>query len=149
MSSPAAGGLFTGNAGASATSARWSKDVCINAPTRELAHEILTRYCQNVIGQAYNNSYGKPSVEDAVARVRQAADKHRITGHAAALRWTKFHSILDGKHGDAVIFGARNVEQLRQSLDAFEAGPLPEELADAISAVYEVFEDGEEPLFHL
>jgi aflatoxin B1 aldehyde reductase len=84
-----------------------------------------------------------------VATVRRAAEKHGVSGHAAALRWTRFHSQLDGQHGDAVVFGIRTMQQLQQSLDAFEAGPLPDELADAITAVYKSFEGGEEPTFHM
>ncbi len=52
------------------------------------------------------------------------------------LRWTAFHSILDGKYNDGVVFGASNMEQFHNSLDALEAGPLPVELAEAISAIY-------------
>ena len=115
---------------------------------RNIIHDLLTR-SQNIIGKVYSDTYGKPTVEDTVAAVRQAAEKYDVTGHAAALRWTAFHSILDGKYGDAVIFGARNMEQLEQSLDAFEAGRLPAELADAISAVYEAVEGEDEPPFHL
>jgi aflatoxin B1 aldehyde reductase len=109
---------------------------------------LLTR-SQNIIGKVYSDTYGKPTVEDTVVAVRQAAEKYNVTGHAAALRWTAFHSILDGKYGDAVIFGARNMEQLEQSLDAFEAGKLPTELADAIAAVYKAVEGEDEPPFHL
>ncbi|KAH6856398.1 NADP-dependent oxidoreductase domain-containing protein [Chaetomium sp. MPI-CAGE-AT-0009] len=127
--SPGAGGLFSGNAGKSTVSTRWSED--------------------NVVGKRALGFYTRPSTDDAVAAVRRAAEKHGVTGHAAALRWTTFHSMLDGKHGDAVVFGVRTMEQLEQSLDAFEDGPLPDELADAITAVYKSFEGGEEPTFHM
>ncbi|KIX09180.1 uncharacterized protein Z518_00259 [Rhinocladiella mackenziei CBS 650.93] len=122
--SPAAGGLFSSNAG---TGARWSED--------------------NMIGKLYSTVYGHPSVHAAVAKVRDAAEKHNISGHAAALRWTAFHSVLDGMYGDALIFGVSKIEQLHKTLDALEAGPLPADLAEAITAIYTTFEGLEPPYY--
>ncbi|KAL6152028.1 hypothetical protein ACJQWK_04650 [Exserohilum turcicum] len=123
--SPAAGGLFSEH---SETSGRWQKD--------------------NFIGKPYNIMYGKPPVHAAVAMILELAEEHGMNGHAAAIRWTAFHSNLDGKYGDGIIFGVSSVGQLNKTLDALEAGPLPAELADAISEVYEVVE-GAEPPYHL
>jgi len=64
------------------------------------------------------------------------------------MRWTAFHSILDGQHGDGIVFGVSKIEQLHKTLDALEAGPLPTALAEAISAVYATVE-GSEPSYHL
>ncbi|KAK6949395.1 hypothetical protein Daesc_009470 [Daldinia eschscholtzii] len=125
--SPAAGGIFRSNADKYTTS-RWKDD--------------------NQIGALYSTIYGQPAVEEAVNVVRAAAEKHGITGHAAALRWTAFHSVLDGKYGDGVIFGVSNLNQLKQTLDAIDDGPLPAELAEAIDAVWAVV-DGHGPPYHL
>ncbi|GFF45080.1 aflatoxin B1 aldehyde reductase member 3 [Aspergillus lentulus] len=122
--SPAAGGLFSGGAN---TAARWSTD--------------------NPIGKLYTALY-RQTVLQASAVVREVAEKHGISGHAAALRWTAFHSVLDGKYGDGVIFAVSNMEQLHKTLDALEAGPLPAELAEAITAIYATVE-GAEPPYHL
>ncbi|KAI1845891.1 hypothetical protein JX265_011213 [Neoarthrinium moseri] len=123
--SPAAGGFFSDHA---ATAVRWMSD--------------------NMVGKLYSNLYGQAPVQASVAIVRDASEKHGINGHAAALRWTAFHSNLDGEYGDAVIFGVSKMEQLHKTLDALEAGPLPAELADAISSVYATVE-GSEPPYHL
>jgi len=80
--------------------------------------------------------YGKPLVQSSVAAVRAAAQRNGISGHAAAVRWTAYHSALDGKYGDALLFSASSIEQLNSTLDALEAGPLPDDLAEPISAVY-------------
>lgn len=40
------------------------------------------------------------------------------------------------------------MEQLYETLDAIEAGPLPTDLAEAITAVYATVE-GSEPPYHL
>lgn len=76
------------------------------------------------------------------------ANAHGISGHAAALRWVTYHGVLDGKYGDGVVFGVSKLAQLAPSLDSLEAGPLPRDLADAISAVHETL-GGDGPLYHL
>lgn len=84
----------------------------------------------------------------SITQVREAVAKHGISGHAAALRWTAYHSILDGQYGDGVIFAVSKLSQLDSSLDAIEAGPLPEQLAEDISAVFAKM-GGSAPPFHL
>ena len=83
-----------------------------------------------------------------MAAVREAVGKHGISEHTAALRWTVFHGVLEAQYGDGIIFGVSSLEQLHKSLDALEAGPLPAELADAISAIYTAVE-GAGPPYHL
>lgn len=123
--SPAAGGLFSEH---SETSGRWQED--------------------NFIGRPYNIMYRKPPVHAAVATILELAKEHGMNGHASAIRWTAFHSNLDGTYGDGIIFGVSSVGQLNKTLDALEAGPLPPELAEAITEVYEIVE-GAEPLYYL
>ncbi|KAI1102858.1 putative aldo/keto reductase [Jackrogersella minutella] len=123
--SPAAGGLFSGHAD---SSVRWSGS--------------------NHVAKLYSSFYGQPPVQASIATVRDAAAKYGISAHAAALRWTAFHSSLDGKYGDAVIFGVSKMEQFYKTLDALEVGPLPEEVADAITAIWTTVE-GAEPPYHL
>jgi aryl-alcohol dehydrogenase-like predicted oxidoreductase len=100
------------------------------------------------MGKVYSGVYGQAPVEVIVRTVQDAAKKHEISGHAAALRWTVFHSALNGKYGDGAIFGASKIEQLHDCLDAIEAGPLPAELAEAIDAIYESLE-GSGPSYHM
>jgi aflatoxin B1 aldehyde reductase len=64
------------------------------------------------------------------------AKKYGITGHAASLRWVVHHSALSGEYGDAVIIGASKVEQLRENLEIYEAGPLPDEIVQTIEGVW-------------
>ncbi|KAK1957253.1 Aldo/keto reductase [Colletotrichum sublineola] len=123
--SPAAGGLLSGHA---ESSGRWKAD--------------------NFIGKVYSYFYRQPPVQIAVFTILELAEEHGISGHAAAMRWTAFHSQLDGKCGDAIIFGVSKVEQLHQTLDALEAGPLPNDLAEAITTLYAQVE-GAEPPYHL
>ena len=113
--SPTAGGLFS-----------------------EQAKAVLpgSRYDPNMtFGPVYAGKYKTPAIEAAVQRVRDAAAAHQITGHEAALRWTVHHSALSGEHGDGVIVGVSSVEQLRSSLDAIDAGPLPADVLAAVEAI--------------
>ncbi|CAK7210712.1 hypothetical protein SBRCBS47491_000869 [Sporothrix bragantina] len=95
----------------------------------------------------YSSLYKKPTIEAAVENVRAAAKKHGIPGHDAALRWVVYHSQLSAEHGDAVIVGASGVEQLRKNLDAIDAGPLPQDVVDAVNAVGDAISDDEKKAY--
>jgi aryl-alcohol dehydrogenase-like predicted oxidoreductase len=96
----------------------------------------------------YSSFYGSDAVKASVETVQNAAGKHGIDGHSAALRWTAYHSALDGNFGDAVIFAVSRLEQLDKTIDALQAGPLPDELAVAMGEVYGTL-DGTGPSYHL
>lgn len=70
-----------------------------------------------------------------------AAKSRGIDGHAAALRWTVYHSILRAEHGDAVILGASSAEQLERNLEAVETGPLAEDLVQVVDEVWEAVKE--------
>lgn len=88
------------------------------------------------MGQLYASKYSKPKIAAAADDTAQAAAKHGINGHAAALRWTTYHSVLDRAKGDAVIVGASSTAQLDRNMDIIEQGPLPQELVDVLDGVY-------------
>ncbi|KAF5580823.1 aflatoxin B1 aldehyde reductase member 2 [Fusarium pseudoanthophilum] len=125
--SPAAGGLFSGS----------HKNPVLNGRF-DPAHKS---------GSIANSLYIKPSVLGAVDKAIEVFAKHNIGGHAAALRWTAHHSILNNKYGDGLIIGASSPQQLEDNIDTVEEGPLPEEVATALNAVYE--EAGDEVSYHM
>ncbi|RFU35710.1 hypothetical protein B7463_g537, partial [Scytalidium lignicola] len=88
------------------------------------------------LGKAYSSGYMKPSIQAATDKAVNLVAKHGINGHAAALRWTVYHSTLSDKYGDAVIIGASSVAQLNINIDMIEQGPLPVEVVDAMEEVY-------------
>lgn len=90
---------------------------------------------QTRLGQLYTGFYQKPSVDAAIENVKVVAAQHGMTGHAAALRWTVYHSALDYEKGDALIIGASSLEQLSANLDIIFGGALPKEVAEAVEAV--------------
>lgn len=88
------------------------------------------------MGQIYASNYSKPKIAIAADNATEVAAKHGINGHAAALRWTTYHSVLDRAKGDAVIIGASSIAQLATNLDIIDQGPLPEELVKVLDGVY-------------
>lgn len=83
----------------------------------------------------------------ATEKALEVASRYGISGHAAALRWTAHHSVLNEKYGDAIIIGASSLEQLESNLDMIEQGPLPDDVVGALEAAYE--EIGDEIPYHL
>lgn len=102
---------------------------------------LLLKAPQTSLGVAYKEAYLKPSLLSSAARVASTAQSMNLDGHAVALRWTVYHSILDGAYGDAVIVGASSVNQLKKNLDAIEDGPLPERITKVVDDVWESVKD--------
>lgn len=84
----------------------------------------------------YPSMYGKESLYSALDEWGKIAENAGISKAALAYRWVAFHSILKREYGDAVIVGASKVEQLEESLEAIERGPLDEWIAERASAIW-------------
>ncbi|KAJ3535326.1 hypothetical protein NM208_g7178 [Fusarium decemcellulare] len=124
--SPAAAGFFAGSSRTAKPNSRFDSS--------------------HTAGSIYVSMYVKPTIEAAVNKALEMASKHGIGGHAAALRWTAYHSILNGAHGDALVVGASSPEQLETNIDHIEEGPLPDDVAAAFEAVGH--EAGDEIKYH-
>ncbi|OAP57828.1 hypothetical protein AYL99_08566 [Fonsecaea erecta] len=126
--SPAGGGFFAGN-------------------HKHIVHG--SRFDSSTwLGQVFASVYLKPNIEAATDRALGLVAKHGINGHAAALRWTVYHSTLKDEFGDSIIIAASSVAQLDSNLDMIEQGPLPAEVAAAMEAIYKEVEGTEFP-YHL
>ncbi|KAK5724397.1 hypothetical protein LTR15_004442 [Elasticomyces elasticus] len=112
--SPAVGGMMTGKVSREAGNGkgRWSD------------------------ASPYGAAYRQDSIFAASKAIRDEAAVHGITGHAAALRWCVYHSILDERNGDAVIVGASSITQLEDNLKITEEGRLPAALVKVIEDVW-------------
>lgn len=89
------------------------------------------------LGAKYSGDYFHDPLFAAAEIVRQQAQRYGISGHAAALRWTTWHSELGAEYGDSVIIGASKLTQLSENLDILEQGPLPEPLVETMNGVWE------------
>lgn len=85
---------------------------------------------------AYEQTYLKPALLAAAKRVSDAANTAGLDGHAVALRWTVYHSVLTEAAGDAVTLGASSLAQLQANLDAVATGPLERDLVELVDEVW-------------
>lgn len=79
----------------------------------------------------YQKRYWKPSYFKAIALLTKACESYRIGTVEATYRWLAHHSMLDGGCGDAVIVGASKISHLRQNIEAFNRGFLPDNVVSA------------------
>ncbi|KAK2754816.1 hypothetical protein FQN54_006709 [Arachnomyces sp. PD_36] len=101
---------------------------------------------ETVVGQFYCNAYGKDGLKERAAMVVAKAEAEGMTGHAAALRWIIHHSQL--QEGDGVVLGASTLAQLTNSIDAVEAGPLPQSLVEMFDELWETVKGSMDPYHH-
>jgi len=88
------------------------------------------------LGAKYSRDYFHEALFSAAQVVINQAAKHGISGHAAALRWTVWHSDLQAERGDSVIIGASSLKQLEENLDILEQGPLPDTLLETVEGIW-------------
>jgi len=93
--------------------------------------------CKSPLGAKYAGDYFHDSLFNAAQVVIDQAAKYGISGHAAALRWTVWHSDLRAEEGDGCIVGASSLQQLEENLDIMEQGPLPDGLVDVMDGVWD------------
>jgi aflatoxin B1 aldehyde reductase len=56
----------------------------------------------------------------------------------AAVRWTQYHSAVDGSLGDAILIGVSRLEQIEPIMAASKLGPLPESVATAFEEANDI-----------
>ncbi|TKA77386.1 hypothetical protein B0A55_03216 [Friedmanniomyces simplex] len=89
------------------------------------------------LGQMYHGMYSKPAYLEALAKWDSIAKEEGIGKASLAYRWVKYNSPLSSEHGDAIILGAGGIEQLRETLDTINKGPLSEKAVKAIDELWE------------
>jgi aflatoxin B1 aldehyde reductase len=107
-----------------------------NKPSEQGRWNIKSR-----LGAKYRDDYFHEPLFAAAEMVKGHAAFYGISGHAAALRWTAWHSDLQAEQGDAIIIGASTQQQLEENLDILEQGPLPESLLRVLERVWDDVED--------
>ncbi len=94
----------------------------------------------------YQGRYWRKVCFDALAVIREAAEKQRIGTVEATYRWLAYHSMLKGERGDAILIGASKRKHLEQNMAAVQAGPLPDEMIAAFEKAWAVAR-GEAPAY--
>ncbi|KAL7662266.1 hypothetical protein ACMYSQ_001611 [Aspergillus niger] len=98
-------------------------------------------------GKLYSGHYLKPAITEATDETLEVAARYGIGGHATALRWTSWHSILRKEYGNPIIIGSSSIAQSESNIDTIEVGLLPEDVVAALEALYH--EIGDEVHYHL
>jgi aryl-alcohol dehydrogenase-like predicted oxidoreductase len=88
------------------------------------------RFGSSRLGGTYRDRYWNDSVFEAVEALRAIADAAGLPMAELALRWT-----IDRPVVNAVLIGGSRPQNIRTNLAAIAKGPLPADLADAVSAV--------------
>lgn len=88
--------------------------------------------------KSYQGRYWKESFFKAVSIITEACETAGIPDAEAALRWLAYHSMLDDDCGDGIIIGASKLSQLEQNLSSLNAGPLPQEIVEAMNHAWQL-----------
>jgi len=85
----------------------------------------------------YRDMYLKPSLLDALEEWGKAAEEEGVSKAELAYRWVSYHSPLKREQGDALIIGARNIEQAVQTIEGLKKGALKASVLEKIDKVWE------------
>jgi aryl-alcohol dehydrogenase-like predicted oxidoreductase len=87
-------------------------------------------------GQLYHSLYSKSTLLDGLDEWHAIAAEEGISPAALAYRWVGYNSPLKPENGDALIFGASKVEQLEDTLQSLQKGPLSEKAVKRIDELW-------------
>jgi aryl-alcohol dehydrogenase-like predicted oxidoreductase len=73
------------------------------------------------------------------------AERYGVSKAELAYRWIVYHSALKGEYGDKIIFGSKDLRQLKDTLRVVKIGPLDADVVEKIEEVWKLVED-ESPL---
>lgn len=88
----------------------------------------------------YSGMYNKPSYLEALGKWEDIAKDEGISRAELAYRWVTYNSPLSPDHGDGIIIGARNLEQLQETLTSVNNGPLSQNAVKRIDEVWKTIE---------
>jgi aflatoxin B1 aldehyde reductase len=89
------------------------------------------------LSMVYNGMYNRPSFVAVLDVWEQIAKEENVSRAELAYRWVVYHSKLQGDRGDVIIIGARNIQQLKETVQALKAGPLSDGAVKKIDQVWE------------
>jgi len=93
------------------------------------------------LGSLYTDLYNKPSYHKALDLWGVAARAAGCSKAELAYRWVAFDSPLDPKYGDAIIFGASKLSQVKETLAWLNKGSVGEEAKAEIDEIWKVIKD--------
>lgn len=91
----------------------------------------------NAISSLYSGLYVKDSYLKALDEWASIAKDEGVSKADLAYRWVRFNSPLKPEQGDAIIIGASRIEQLKETLDSINGGPLSDNAVKRIDKIWE------------
>lgn len=109
--------------------------------TKEEVQEGKGRFNpQDALGEMYSGMYAKPALLNALEQWAQIAQDEGVSRAELAYRWVTYNSALKKENGDGIIIGARNVQQLEETLKSVNNGPLSRDAIKRIDEVWKTIE---------
>jgi aflatoxin B1 aldehyde reductase len=106
--------------------------------TREQIAKGGTRFDKDQIRGIYHTMYNRETFLDVLDDWHAIAKREGLSFSDLAYRWICLHSKLDAKYGDGVVFGAKGIQQLEQTLEACTAqAPLSSEAVRDIDDIWQ------------
>lgn len=93
-----------------------------------------TRWRGESILNGFAQAFDRPVLHDAIRKLKKVADKYGLTLAEVSLRWLMHHSVLGD--GDAIIFGAKTLDQLERNVLETRKGPLEGEVLAAVEGLW-------------
>ncbi|PVI01612.1 Aldo/keto reductase [Periconia macrospinosa] len=97
-------------------------------------------------GPFYRFWYNKESMHTAVRTLKTNADRHGLSLPTIAIRWLLHHSAL--QDGDGIIIGPETVDELDECIQAYNAGPLPDDLVMVIESLQGFLKEDAKTIVH-
>lgn len=88
----------------------------------------------------YGGLYNKPSYYKALALWEEAAKEAGCSKAELAYRWVAFDSVVDGKFGDAIVFGASKQSHILETAGWLKRGSVGENAKAKIDEIWKVVE---------
>jgi aflatoxin B1 aldehyde reductase len=87
----------------------------------------------------WNEKYNKPEIINGLAQLHAKCKEQQTSVQGASLRWLVYHSKLGSD--DAVILGARTVDQIDDSATEIARGPLDEGVVTLFEELWQNVKD--------
>ena len=94
------------------------------------------RFGETAGSTIYAQMYARPTLLDALDSWGDIAAEAGCSRAELAYRWVKFNSALRAEEGDALLVSGSTPQQLEETLQGLEKGPLSDEVAAKIDALW-------------
>jgi aryl-alcohol dehydrogenase-like predicted oxidoreductase len=102
--------------------------------------ELPSRVQNNPRGlDRWNDRYNKPEIINGLIKLYEKCQEQETSVQGASLRWLVYHSKLGAN--DAVILGARTIDQVDDSATEIKRGPLDEGVVQLFEEVWQSVKD--------